>query len=119
MIRKIFTLILAGLMIFGLSAFAFAEDSEQVQNQFQKQERIQTSINLEEQEWERGQLRERLHIDDAAILKHQERVQEQEQNQEHFSDIQGHWAKEKISHAYNWGIVNGYPDASCSQEVVV
>ncbi len=75
--KKVFVLIFLSLIIFLIPAFIFAQEQPRVQTQ--KQDRVQTNINLEDQNQARLNLRERIHILEDSIIQQQERSREQEQ----------------------------------------
>ncbi len=113
--QKILTMILVVIMIIGIPTTASGQgvgDMNQAQEQNQEQLQIhkQTEIDPELQEQERLQLRARLEVLSSAAIQQQERTQIQNQNQQCFSDIEQHWAQAEIKSAYNWGVVNGYPN---------
>lgn len=131
MTKKMLAILLAGIMVFSMPGWVMAQGAgdmiqdqdriqDQTQDQLQTQDQImiqqrdrdQTNINSADQEQARLQLRDRLHILDQAKTQLQERLQTQDQTRLCFPDIEGHWAMEQIRSAYQWGLINGYPDGS-------
>lgn len=84
--KKIFTLLLVGMILFTIPAWAAAAGSDE--------------------------LRDKLRITDEAKIQFQDRLRSQVQDQLYFQDIQQHWAREQIRSAYSWGLVIGYPDGN-------
>lgn len=112
MMKKLITILLAVLLLFSLSSVAFAADKIQEKDQTHQQDRDQTCIDDATKDQACDQLRDRLHVTDDALAAQQDRTQGQNQNQNQFSDMQQHWARETVMSAYYWGLVNGYPDGS-------
>ncbi len=102
------TLVITLLISLSIYVFATAEDQPQIQ--IQQQDRDQTNINDAEQEQARLQLRDKLSVTDQSRIEQQDRFRQQTHSQLCFPDIEQHWAMEQIRSAYNWGLVNGYPD---------
>ncbi len=126
--KKFLTLLLLGVMLLGVPAFAAAQGSgdmiqdqirlqdptqDQDQTQDQIQDQTQTQL-LEDQK--RLQLRDRLHVTDDATMQMQDRQRIQEQDQLYFQDMQQHWARQQVMSAYLWGLASGYPDGSFKPE---
>jgi hypothetical protein len=131
MTKKMLAILIAGIMVFSMPGWAMAQgagdmiqDQDRIQDQtqdplqtqdqimIQQRDRDQTNINSADQEQARLQLRDRLHILDQAKTQLQERLQTQDQTRLCFPDIEGHWAMAQIRSAYQWGLINGYPDGS-------
>lgn len=112
MMKKLVTILLAVLLLVSLSSVGFAADIIQQKDQMHLQDRDQTCIDDATKDQACDQLRDRLHVTDNALVAQQERAQGQSQNQNRFSDMQQHWARETVMSAYNWGLVNGYPDGN-------
>jgi len=122
--KKILAMILTGMMMFSGSAVWAASDGngdmdqDQTQTQLrdpdQTQDQIQdqTQDQSKDQDQTRLMLKDRLHINDEAKLQMQDRLKAQDQDRIHFPDIEQNWAKQQIMEAYNWGLVNGYPDGN-------
>lgn len=91
-----------------ISSAVFAE--EKPMEQIRKQDRVQTSIDEEEQARLRLEITERLRLLDEACDQQQLRLMDQTRTQ--FRDTENHWAREQVMSAACWGLVNGYPDGS-------
>lgn len=91
-----------------LSSSVFAE--EKPMEQIRKQDRVQTSINEEEQAQMRLEITERLILLNEACDQQQLRSMDQMRIQ--FKDIENHWSREQVMNAACWGLVNGYPDGN-------
>lgn len=109
MTKKMLAILLASIMALSMPGWAMAQGTGVM---IQQRDRDQTNINDADQEQARLQLKDRLHILDQAKDQLQERLQSQDQTGPGFPDIEGHWAMEQIRSAYQWGLVNGYPDGS-------
>ncbi len=106
--KKIVTLLLVGMILFSVPAWAGAADM--IQDQTRTQDQTQTP--LMDQDQTRIQLRDRLYINDEAKIQLQDRLQTQDQDSFCFPDIQQHWAREQVRTSYSWGLVNGYTDGN-------
>lgn len=112
--KKLMAFIISIILICGISIPAFAAGSGSMtksQNQDRTQDRSceQTEVNATEREQAKLQVRNRLQISDQAETHYQERLQQQNQTRSCFNDTEQHWAREQISSAYSWGLINGYP----------
>lgn len=91
-----------------LSSAVFAE--EKPMEQIRKQDRVQTSINEEEQDRLRLEITERLRLLDEAC--DQQQIRSMDQTRIQFKDMDNHWSREQVMNAACWGLVNGYPDGN-------
>lgn len=80
--------------------------------QTQTQSQVQTQISTEDCDQAKLQVRDRLQVKDEAMAQYQQRLQLQDQDGTCFNDTAQHWARQQIQTAYNWGLVNGYPDGT-------
>jgi len=122
--KRVNVLIMVCIMLFSMPVWAEASGSgaqdqtrdqtrllDQDQDQTKLQDQEQTKLDQEAQDQARLQLKDRLQISDSIKIQQQERLQLQDQTQS-FADVQQHWAREQITSAYNWGLVNGYQDGN-------
>lgn len=112
--KKILAMILSGMMLLsGSTVWAASSgygDMDQEQTQTKLRDPEQTQDQTQDQT--RLMLKDRLHINDEAKIQMQDRLKTQDRDRIHFPDIEQNWARQQIMDAYNWGIVNGYPDGN-------
>jgi len=125
------SVIISIMLVFSISISAFAagsgsmtQDQTQDQTQSQTQDRAQdqsgkqTEVNTADREQARLQIRDRLQISDQAEAQYQDR-QQQDQTRSCFTDTEQHWAREQVSSAYSWGLINGYPNGDFNPDGVI
>lgn len=109
--KLLYSSLISMILIFSLAISAFAAGSgSMTQDRTESQDRVQTAVDEAEQEQARLQVRDRLQINEQAEDCYQERLQQQDQTGSCFSDTEQHWAREQITSAYNWSLINGYPN---------
>ncbi len=58
----------------------------------------------------RTMLQDQVYLDEAATIRQRDR------DRISFPDTVNHWAQSRISNAYGWGLISGYPDGSFGPE---
>lgn len=115
--KKLFVFVLAGIMAFGVPAYAFAQVSEDViqdrtQNQTMTQLMNQTATDSALQIRDRDRLRNRICITDSAINMQQDRLQTRDRDRLQFPDCENHWALNEVTRVWSYGLIRGYSDGN-------
>ncbi|MBK5262388.1 MAG: S-layer homology domain-containing protein [Peptostreptococcaceae bacterium] len=115
--KKLFVFVLAGIMVMGLPAFAFAQESgdmtqDRTQSQTMTQLMDQTATESALQIHDREKLQERLCITDSAIVMQQDRLQIQDRGRLQFKDCENHWALNQVTSVWSYGLIQGYSDGN-------
>jgi hypothetical protein len=108
--KKTLVIIIVIISLLAVQTFAFA------QVMIHTRDRDQTSIDLNNQELARTELKLKLQITPDAATHYQHRMHEQKQSSYGFTDVEKHWAREQLQYAHDWGLVLGYPDGSFNPE---